>query len=103
MAAYCDWRSRALWSRIRIDRHWVPRPPPRRFVTRLELEPVDDEQYRTGSNFPLFYSHNGAENHACTGRRRDGLRRVDGPFTLCQRKVIIDGDITTEPTMALIF
>jgi len=80
-----------------------PAPRTRRFVSNVEVEPLDDGRYGTWSNFQLFYSHNGADNHTYTGSRRDVLRESDGQFRICKREVIIDWNIITGPTLALIF
>ena len=84
---------------------WAENPPPRtrRFISNIEVEKAAENEYRVFSNFQLFYSHNGAENHTYTGARRDMLRDVDGQFRLCKREIIIDWDIVTAPTLALIF
>lgn len=84
---------------------WAESPPPRtrRFISNIEVEPLDDNQYRVYSNFQMFYSHRGADNHTYTGGRRDILKEVDGDFRICKREVITDWDIITVPTVALIF
>ena len=84
---------------------WSESPPPRtrRFISNIEVEPLDNPGYRVYSNFQMFYSHRGADNHTYTGGRRDILKEVDGDFRICKREVITDWDIITAPTMALIF
>ena len=84
---------------------WAESPPPRtrRMINNVEVEPPDGNEYRAYSNFQLFYSHSGADNHTYTGCRRDILRDVDGQFRILNREVITDWDIITGPTMALIF
>ena len=84
---------------------WAESPPPRtrRFISNIEVETLLDDTYRVFSNFQMFYSHRGADNHTYTGGRRDILKEVEGDFRLCKREVIIDWDIITAPTMALIF
>ncbi len=84
---------------------WAESPPPRtrRFISNIEVEPVADNEYKVYSNFQMFYSHNGADNHTYTGGRRDRLKEVDGQFRICKREVIIDWDVITVPTLALIF
>ena len=80
-----------------------PAPRTRRFISNIEVEPVGENQYRVYSNFQMFYSHRGADNHTYTGGRRDILKDLDGDFKLCKREVITDWDIITVPTLALIF
>jgi len=80
-----------------------PAPRTRRFISNIEVEPLSDDTYRVYSNFQMFYSHRGADNHTYTGGRRDILRDRDGDFRICKREVITDWDIITVPTIALIF
>ena len=84
---------------------WAESPPPRtrRFITNIEVIPLEDDCYQTYSNFHMFYSHRGADNHTYTGGRRDILKAVDGGFKLLKREIILDMDIITVPTLALIF
>lgn len=84
---------------------WSESPPPRtrRFITNVEVISANDGEYRTCSNFYMYYSHIGADHYTYTGGRRDTLREVDGEFKLCKREVILDMDLITVPTVALIF
>lgn len=84
---------------------WSESPPPRtrRFISNVEVEVADHNEYHVNSNFQMFYSHRGADNHTYTGGRRDVLKEMDGDFRLFKREVIIDWDIVTGPTLALIF
>lgn len=81
----------------------IPAPRTRRFISNIEVEAVNDNEYRVYSNFQMFYSHRGADNHTYTGGRRDILKEIDGDFRICKREVITDWDIITVPTLALIF
>lgn len=85
-----------------------PAPRTRRFITNVEVEMSDNDdsetnEYKVFSNFQLFYSQSGDDNHTYYGGRRDVLREVDGQFKLLKREIITDWDIITAPTMALIF
>ena len=81
-----------------------PAPRTRRFISNVEVTAGDNEdEYRVYSNFQLFYSHVGADNHTYSGGRRDLLKETDGQFRLLKREIITDWDIITAPTMALIF
>jgi len=84
---------------------WAESPPPRtrRMITNVEVEPLDESGYRVYSNFHLFFSQGGADNHSYIGCRRDVLRDVEGQFRIVRREVITDWDIITGPTMALLF
>lgn len=80
-----------------------PAPRTRRFISNIEVEPLADNSYRVFSNFQMFYSHAGTDNHTYTGGRRDVLKEHEGSFKLCKREVITDWDVITVPTLALIF
>lgn len=84
---------------------WSESPPPRtrRFISNIEVEAVGADEYDVYSNFQMFYSHSGANNHTYTGGRRDSLKEIDGQFRIFKREVIVDWDIITVPTLALIF
>lgn len=88
---------------------WSESPPPRtrRMISNVEVVALDDDRYETYSNFNMFYSNssirNGADNHMFTGRRRDVLKDVDGDFKIVKREVVLDMDLITVPTVALIF
>lgn len=81
----------------------APAPRTRRFISNVEVEQINENEYSTRSNFQMFYSHCGADNHTYTGGRHDIIREEDGEFTLLKREVIIDWDVITVPTLALIF
>lgn len=84
---------------------WADSPPPRtrRFISNVEVTAVGEGEYQAYSNFYMFYSHRGKDNHTYTGGRRDLIKEVDDDFKLFKREVIIDMDIITVPTLALIF
>lgn len=84
---------------------WAESPAPRtrRSISNVEVEPVAENEYKVYSNFQMFYSHRGDDNHIYSGGRRDILKEVDGQFRICKREVITDWDIITVPTLALIF
>lgn len=80
-----------------------PAPRTRRMISNVEVALLEDGNYQAFSNFLMFYSHLGKDNHTITGGRRDVLKAVDGDYRLLKREVIIDMDIITVPTLALIF
>ncbi len=80
-----------------------PAPRTRRMISNVEVTPLEDGNYQAYSNFMMFYSQLEKDNHTITGARRDVLKEVDGDFKLLKREVIIDMDIITVPTLALIF
>lgn len=81
-----------------------PAPRTRRFISNVEVELTDNSgELKVWSNFQLFYSHCGADNHTYTGGRRDVLKEVEGQLRLFKREIITDWDIITAPTLALIF
>lgn len=84
---------------------WAESPPPRtrRMITNVEVNAREDGNYQVFSNFHLFYSHFGADNHNYVGCRRDVLGETEGRFRLVSREVISDWNIITGPTMAIMF
>ena len=86
-----------------LERAESPPLRTRRFISNIQVERLDDNEYRAYSNFQMFYSQYGADNHIYTGGRRDVLKEVDGQFRICKREVIIDWDVITVLTLALIF
>ena len=72
-------------------------------ISNVEVEPLGEGGFRTFSNFLLYYSHRGADNHTYTGCRRDVLYEADGALRIARREVITDWDIVTGPTMGLLF
>lgn len=85
---------------------WTENPPARtrRFVTNVELEANDStNSLRVYSNFMLNYSRHGAANHVFSGQRRDELRRVDGSLRIAARRVLLDWNVITGPSLALLF
>lgn len=84
---------------------WAESPPPRtrRFINNVEVEILSSVEYRVYSNFQLFYSHHGRDNHTYTGCRRDVLRVTEGALKILSREVIMDWDVITAPTLGLFF
>ncbi len=102
---YMDMLIRA--SRPFNARAWAESPPPRtrRMVSNVEVETgAEDGIWRAFSNFFMFYSLAGTDNHLYTGGRRDILREdPEGAFRIMKREVITDWDVVTVPTLALLF
>jgi 3-phenylpropionate/cinnamic acid dioxygenase small subunit len=84
---------------------WADNPPPRtrRLIANVEAENGEDGTIRAFSNFHLFYSHHTADNHHYVGCRRDTLVDTDTRLHLSRREVIIDWNVVTGPTLALLF
>lgn len=84
---------------------WAESPPPRtrRFISNVEVAPVGEGEYRVWSNFQLFYSHHGRDNHLYTGCRRDVLVHSEDTLKILSREVIMDWDVITAPTLGLFF
>lgn len=84
---------------------WAESPPPRtrRIIGNVEVMSIENGEYRVFSNFHMFYSHAGADNHLYIGGRRDVLKEQDGDFKILRREVVTDLDLITVPTLALIF
>jgi len=85
---------------------WTENPPARtrRFVTNVEIEGDDSTNgLCVYSNFMLNYSRLGVVNHVFSGQRRDELRRVDGSLRIAARRVLLDWNVITGPSLALLF
>ena len=86
---------------------WAENPPARtrRFITNVEIE--DDDacagEVRVLSNFMLSYSRHGADNHLYSGQRQDRLRRSEDGFRITERRIVLDWNVVTAPTLALFF
>lgn len=83
---------------------WAESPPPRtrRFISNVEILASEEDEYRTASNFQMFYSHEAADNHMYTGGRRDVLKRTADGFRILKREVITDWNVIPVPSLALI-
>lgn len=80
-----------------------PSPRTRRSISNVEVHVIGEGEYRVYSNFLMFYSHRLEDNHMYSGGRRDVLKEQDGQFKIFKREVIIDWDVITVPTLAMIF
>ena len=88
---------------------WAENPPARtrRFITNVEIEGGDAgdgaDEVRVWSNFMLSYSRHGADNHLYSGQRQDRLRRSEDGFRIAERRIVLDWNVVTAPTLALMF
>jgi len=86
---------------------WAENPPARtrRFITNVEIEgdDIDGDELRVWSNFMLSYSRHGADNHFYSGQRQDRLRRSGDGLRIAERRIVLDWNVVTAPTLALIF
>lgn len=85
---------------------WAENPPARtrRFITNVEIEADEaGDEVRVWSNFMLSYSRHGADNHLYSGQRQDRLRRSEEGLRIAERRIILDWNVVTAPTLALIF
>lgn len=100
---YMDLLVRA--SRPYNARAWAESPPPRtrRLVSNVEVSEGSQGRWEVRSNFILFYSHCGADNHFYAGGRLDLLKDEGGELRIFRREVVMDWDIVTAPTLALLF
>lgn len=85
---------------------WAENPPARtrRFISNVEIEAGPGSgELQVSSNFMLSYSRHGADNHLYGGQRQDLLRQVEAGFRIAERRVVLDWNVVTAPTLALFF
>jgi len=96
---------------IRADRAlkanaWAENPAPRtrRVIGNIEVTALEEgDGLDCRSNFLLFYSRHGRDNHTYSGYRHDMLRDVAGELKIARREVILDWNVITAPTVGLFF
>lgn len=81
----------------------VPAARTRRLIANVEVEPGEEDTLLARSNFHLFYSREGADNHHYVGSRKDVLKRANGGFVVAHRTVVLDWNVITAPTLGLFF
>lgn len=74
----------------------------RRSVSNIEIFVESRNQYKVFNNVLMNYSRHGNDNHLYSFQRQDILIQEGGSFKILNRRIIIDWNIVTAPTMALI-
>lgn len=74
----------------------------RRSVNNIEVYREGKGKYKVFNNTIMTYSRHGNDNHLYSFQRQDKLIRLDGELKILERIIIIDWNIITAPTMALI-
>lgn len=90
--------------RFRTEHAWAEDPPSRtrRFVTNLRCWRASDGDLVAESSLLLFRSRGDVQDHdLLSGRRRDGIRRVDGQLLLARREVWLDESVLRTQNLAV--
>jgi 3-phenylpropionate/cinnamic acid dioxygenase small subunit len=89
-------------ARLRTGYAHAEEPPSRQrhLVSNVKLlDGSDDRHSKVASNFIVFRSRPGIEEHLFVGSRRDQWRQVDSNWRLCERLIIFDHDIIENITV----
>lgn len=83
---------------------WADNPMPRtrRHVSNVEVYQEKKKNFQVYNNVLMTYSRHARDNHVYSFQRQDQLQRVDGDLKIARRKIVIDWNVITAPTMALI-
>jgi len=83
---------------------WADNPPARtrRFVSNIEVY-EEGEHYRVYSNTLMSFSRHGHDNHLYPYQRQDRLQKTDNGFMIHERHVLLDWNVVTAPSVALLF
>lgn len=85
---------------------WSENPPPRtnRTITNIELlDGGGSDEIVVASNFLLYFSRHGRDNHLYSGARRDTLRPDGDSFRIARRRILLAWNAIPVPTVGLIF
>ncbi len=95
---------------LRADRatkpnSWADNPPPRtrRLIGNVEVIEETEDTLQVYSNFHLFFSRHGAQNHTYTGRRADVLALEGDDFKIRSREILPDWSTVEAPGVGLFF
>lgn len=83
---------------------WADNPMTRtrRHVSNVEVYEEESGAYFIYNNVLMTYSRHARDNHVYSFQRQDRLRIMDDELKIAQRKIIIDWNVVTAPTLALI-
>lgn len=88
---------------------WSENPPARtrRLITNVviagDMAGEGGDELAVTSNFMIDYSRHSADNHIYIGQRQDRLRRVDSTWQIAARRIILDWNVVTGPSLGLFF
>ncbi|MCG8667801.1 MAG: hypothetical protein MI867_00180 [Pseudomonadales bacterium] len=83
---------------------WSDNPLARtcRCVSNIEPYQVNRKRFTVYSSTVMSYSRHAKDNYTYNYRREDIIEKIEGEFKIAQRKIIIDWNVITAPTVALI-
>ena len=73
-----------------------------RLVSNIEAYQQSRKSFQVFNNVSLSYSRHGQDNYQFYFQRRDVLTKIKGEIRLLKREIILDWNIITAPTVALI-
>ena len=84
---------------------WADNPLTRtcRHVSNIEVYEQGKDEWIVYSNVLMTYSRHSDNNVTFSCRRQDSLKRINGEFMLAKRKVVLDWNTVTAPTLAILF
>ena len=84
---------------------WADNPLTRtcRHVSNIEVYEQGKDEWIVYSNVLMTYSRHSDNNFTFSCRRQDSLQRIEGEFMLAKRKVVLDWNTVTAPTLAILF
>ena len=75
----------------------------RRCVSNIEPYSLTRKRYRVFSNTMMSYSRHAQDNYSYCYHREDTLEKIKGELKIAHRRIILDWNVITAPTIALIF
>ena len=85
---------------------WSDNPPARtrRFISNVEIEAGGSpDELKVYSNFLCTFSRHQIDNVTYSGQRQDVIRVTEEGFKIASRRVIIDWNVVTAPSLGLYF
>lgn len=73
-----------------------------RLVSNIEVYKQNNKSFKVYNKVSMSYSRHAQDNHIFFFSREDELKKISGEFKLSQRRIIMDWNVVTAPTVALI-
>lgn len=95
-------RSRVV--QINTGIHWAEEPLSRvcHLVSNVQLLREEDDEVTAKCRFLVYRNRVETETDFFVGKREDTLRRVDGAFKLCRRKIILDQNVLLPKNLTIL-
>ncbi|NRB41309.1 MAG: hypothetical protein HRU20_23025 [Pseudomonadales bacterium] len=74
----------------------------RRSISNIEIYKHGHKTFKVYNNVNMSYSKYEKDNHQYNFQRQDVLQVIDGGLKILQRKIIIEWNVITAPTLAMI-